>query len=776
MRFMTKQIELDIVLQSVANHAKTDRIKARILDLKPSTNLVHIQKALDEVESLRSLIVQAGQVPLIPDFDIQKLIDYAAIDRTFSLVEILYIRLFLAMERDVLNYYKNIMSLHIDPSAVGSYFQSLISHRSLLFEIDEKIEADGVIKDDATPELFHIRRQLSKLDKSLQDKLAKLVSSYGSYLSDQVIVLRNGRFCIGVKEGHKNSIKGVIHDVSASGQTVYIEPEQTRQITAEIESLKVQETKEIEKIIATLSNDIQSSHVTLASNLSQFLELDFIQSKALEAMKLNAMVPHINKEGWIDLKNARHPLIEQGKAVPISLQLDQHHKVLLITGPNTGGKTVALKTLGLLTMMMQCGMLIPADQNTQLSIFNQMFADIGDEQSISQSLSTFSSHLTKIIQMTKDVKDQTLILLDEIGSGTDPNEGVSLAIAILNAFRKFDVRMMVTTHYSELKRYAYEQADIQTASVAFDKETLKPLYHIHMGTTGSSHAFLIAKRLGLPGSIIDEATELYKGRQTDIAKIMEQLNDEMVAVQEERVHLASLKDDVKKEEVSFQKAKQDLINKQDLLLQQIKEKELAKWEKRKEELANILEEIKNKSVISQPEYANYKNTLNQSHVEGERILDDRELKVGDDVFILAYQQYGTIKAINKDLYDVSFGHFDLTFKRSELRKDTLNKTQKKKKIVHQKAIKNETEPPKNQASLSLDLRGYRFEEVAPAMDQAIDKAMLTGLRTLQIIHGFGTGAVRKAVQDYIKKSPYIIDSRFGREGEGLNGATIITLK
>ncbi len=775
MRFMTKQIELDSVLKAVAKHAKTDSVKMRIQSLQPAINKDEIRTLLNEVEALRSLSVQVGQIPLIPDFDIHDLIGYAAIDRSYSLVEVQQIRLFLAMERDVLGYYKNAISLKINPKDVAHYFQSLISHRALLTEIDNKIDADGSIKDDATDTLFSIRKKLSKLDKGLQDKLAKLVSLYGSYLSDQVIVIRNGRFCIGVKEGNKNRVKGVIHDVSASGQTVYIEPEQTRQITAEIESLKVQETKEIERIIALLSDDIQTSHESLANNLKQFIELDFIQCKANEAMRLHGIVPHINDEGIIDLRLAKHPLLDQKEAVPISLQLDGHHKVLLITGPNTGGKTVALKTLGLLTMMMQCGLLIPADQHTHLAIFKQIFADIGDEQSISQSLSTFSSHLTKIIQMTRDVRDQTLILLDEIGSGTDPNEGVSLAIAILNTFRQHDVRMMVTTHYSELKRFAYEQPDIQTASVAFDKETLKPLYHIHMGTTGSSHAFLIAKRLGLPTSVIDEANRIYEGRQTDLAKLMEQLNDEMVAVQEEKIALDVLKDNLKREETSYQEAKQSLIEKQDDMLEKIKSKELKKWEKQKAELADLMEEIKGKAVLSQPEYANYKNKLNESHVEGESSIDERILHVGDDVFILPYQQYGKIKSIKGSKFEVVFGSFDLTFKRSDLRKDQTGK-QKPKTTSVRKRKETHSDASKRVASLELDLRGFRYEEVAPEMDQAIDRAILSGFTTLRVIHGFGTGAVRKAVQSYIKQSPYITSSRYGGEGEGLNGVTILTLK
>ncbi len=775
MRFMTKQLEFNTVLKMVAKYARTDRVRTRIFGLQPQDDCDPIQTMLAEVDALRSVIIQVGQVPLIDDFDIARLIGYAAIERTYSLTEIMHVRLFLSMEKDVINYYKNVISLNIKAEACFHYFSGLINHHTLLVAIDDKIDGDGLIKDQATPELLSIRNKRSRLDKSLQDKLSQLVSTYGKYLSDQVIVMRNGRFCIGVKETYKNHIKGVIHDVSASGQTIYIEPEQTRQITAEIESLNVQEAKEIERIILMLSRDIQFNQTTLSTNLALLIELDFLQSKANMAIELNATMPHINNRGIIDLKLARHPLLNQKEAIPISLQLDNHLRTLLITGPNTGGKTVALKTLGLLTIMAQSGLLIPADPHTNLAVFKQIFADIGDEQSISQSLSTFSSHMTKIVDMLQNVSNQTLILLDEIGSGTDPNEGVSLAIAILNAFRKFDIRMMVTTHYSELKRYAYEQTDIQTASVAFDKETLKPLYHIHMGTTGSSHAFLIAKRLGLPNDVIREATDIYKGRQTDLAKLMEQLNDEMVIVQEERSRLSDLIDQTQNEQLSYEKAKKELIDKQDALLLKIKEKELTKWQKQKDELADLLEDLKKKSNLSQPDYAQYKYKINQQHVTDEQYVEDHELKIGDDVFILSYQQYGKIIHIKENMVDVSFGNFDLSFKRSDLRK-VQPKTAKKKKTSQGKGKVLISETPKTAASLELDLRGFRYEEVDEAMEQAIDRAMLSGLRTLRIIHGFGTGAVRKAVQSYIKKSPYVISSRYGGEGEGLNGVTILTLK
>lgn len=775
MRFMTKQLELHTILKAVAKHAKTETVSNRILSLEPSTDLTAIKQSLNEVDDLRFLIVQCGSLPLIPDFDIYDLINYANHNRSYALAEILQIRLFLAMEKDVINYFKNVKSRHIKIRSMAVYESRLINHQFLFHAMNKMIDDEGLIKDDATSELLHIRKQLLRLDKSLQDKLSKLVSTYSNHLSDHVVVIRNNRYCIGVKEGSKNKVKGVIHDISASGQTVYIEPEQTRQITAEIESLHVQEIKEVERIIAMISNQIQDNYESLANNLDILITFDFLQAKALEAIQLDGIVPSLNDEGIIDLKLAKHPLLDLKEAVPISFEINDKHKVLLITGPNTGGKTVALKTLGLLTLMTQCGLLIPAHQSSNIAIFSQIYADIGDEQSISQSLSTFSSHLTSIIKMTNHVSKQTLILLDELGSGTDPNEGVSLAMAILNYFRSYDIRMMVTTHYSELKRYAYEQPDIQTASVAFDKESLKPLYHIHMGTTGSSHAFLIAKRLGLHDSIINEANLIYAGRQTDIAKLMEQLNDEMMHVTEEKEHLLSTRKHLQEEINMYQSAKKEFLTKQDQVLEKIKEKEYKSWKNKKDELEHLLNDIKQKSQLTQPEYAAYKNKLNQSKNSNQKVVDDETLIVGDHVFITPYQQYGIIKAIKGQRYEVTFGHFKLTFDRSDLRKDASPK-KTKKHIVPKTKKHVEAPTTKRESSLSLDLRGYRYEEVKIALEQAIDRAMLSGLHTLRIIHGFGTGAVRKAVYAYIKHSPYIQSSRYGGEGEGLNGVTIVTLK
>ena len=773
MQFMTKTLELNTILEIIAKHAKTDTIKQDIIQLEPMIDRMQILQSLTEVQDMVMLISRVGLLPLIEDFDIHELLKYAALNRVFSIQNILYVRLFLAMERDILKYTRDLERMKISSMSLGTYVSLITHHQSLLSLIDSKMDPDGQILDQATPELFHIRKELLRHDKMLQEKLNKILIDYSNYMNENVIVIRNNRFCIPVKEAFKNKIKGVVHDMSASKQTIYIEPEQTRQITAEIESLKVREEQEIQKIIHMLSEEIHASNETLKKNLDVFLHLDFLQAKAQYGKLLSANKPEVNEDGMIRLVKAKHPLLNQTEAVPIDLELNDQLRILLITGPNTGGKTVALKTVGLLTLMTQCGLLIPAHESSNIAIFHQVFADIGDEQSIMQSLSTFSSHLTKIIAMTEHVKNNALVLLDELGSGTDPNEGVSLAIAILNYFKNFNLRMMVTTHYSELKSYAYEQNHMGTASVAFDKKTLKPLYFLQMGTTGSSHAFLIAKRLGLSDKIIDDAETVYQGRQTDLQKVMEKLNDEMLYIEKQKEKLRLEIDQARSEKRAFLSQKEKLIAEQDQIIQKIKDKEEKKWYDLKEEVRILIKDLENKKTLSNPEIAQIKYQLNQKAEEEHLKLFEEELLVGDHVFIIPYQQYGTIKAIKHDDYKVSVGQFDLTFKSVDLRKEETNKTNKKH-VKRERPTPDQA--PTRKANFELDLRGYRYEEVKDAMDQSIDSAILSGLTIIRVIHGFGSGTVRKAVYDYIKQSPYIKSHRFGGEGEGLNGVTIITLK
>jgi len=770
---MTKTLEFPHIINRIKKYAHTDSTSVFIEQLMPMTSLDDIKQKLSETDDYLSIVLRMSRCPFVDDFDIVQLFGYGQKHMSYSIYELLQIKLFLSMEKDIVFYIREIKKLHINTGLIQPYFDQIQSHYHLYEKLNQMIDPEGYILDDASAKLLQIRNDLKRFDHQLQDRLNKLVNDYQTYLSEQVIVIRNDRFCLCVKEAFKNKIKGITHDISASGQTIYIEPEQSRQITAHIESLKTEEKNEIDHILRSVSHEIQKEEESLLNNLNIFVNLDFIQSKALYAKEIDGHVPHINRDGKTVLVKAKHPLLNQETAVPISLKIDQQYKILLITGPNTGGKTVALKTLGLLTVMTQSGILIPASEQSEIAVFNQIFADIGDEQSIEQSLSTFSSHLTKIIQMLKDVDNQTLIILDEIGSGTDPNEGVSLAIAILNAFKKYDVRMLVTTHYSELKHYAFEQPDIQTASVAFDQQSLKPLYYIQMGMTGSSQAFLIAQQLGLGDSVIAEAKDLYSNRQTDVAKMMDKLNLMMVDYDKQEKKLIEQNEDLSQKIKSYESLKLELIKKQDAVIEKIKEKEILKWESLRDDALKVIKDLEHKQSISKPESAQYKHHLNKNSQETNQFLLKDDIDVGDSVYIKSYQQYGIVKSVKNEKYDVKLGQFELTFDILDLIKD---KEPKKTKSIERKTKTVQQEKPARQGLMTLDLRGYRFEDVYQALDQAVDQAIYSGLHELTVIHGFGTGAVKTAVHDYIKQSSLIKSHRFGQEGEGLNGVTIITLK
>ncbi|MFP4178229.1 MAG: endonuclease MutS2, partial [Acholeplasmataceae bacterium] len=460
------------------------------------------------------------------------------------------------------------------------------------------------------------------------------------------------------------------------------------------------------------------------------------------------------------------------EVVPIDVEIDEYKRTLLITGPNTGGKTVALKTVGLMVLMAQSGLLVPLDEASELSVFEHVFADIGDEQSIAQSLSTFSSHLTKIVYMLEHVTDRSLVLLDEIGSGTDPNEGFSLAIAILDAFRKKNIRMMVTTHYSELKSYAYEQEHMAVASVAFDKKTLEPLYYLQMGATGSSHAFLIARRLGLDEAIVDEAKRIHSGRQTDLARAMEKLSDEMAHVEQQKKAYREELEKTRLAKAAYEQEMHVLNKERDQVIRTVRKKEEEKWRKIIRDAEQLLSDLQKKQHLTKPEFADLKHRIRTADQRSEEAVVKDRLSVGDDVFIIPYQQYGKIIESKNDRYRVLFGKFDLVFSASELKKERSESTESEPK----QRVKSAGATPRRSAPFEIDLRGYRYDEVKPALDEAIDRALLAGTHSFRVIHGFGSGAVRNAVHDYIKKSDFVKSHRFGGEGEGLNGVTIITLK
>lgn len=768
MGFSTKTLELNQILEHIANYTQSNSAKEKILTTTPSINFEMIKSDLSFSNEILTLLTKYGQMPFIEAFDAIETIKMLGSRLQLNIDEFIKIRRYVIMEKSFENYRNQFDNSDL---ITYQYLVKLNHHKEVLKEISLIISDNYEIFDHASEALLDIRKHLKNKTKLLDKLLSEVLTKYQSYLNESLIVMRNGRYAIPVKESYKNKVKGVVHDVSASKQTVYIEPDDIRQVTQDIEYLTQLETNEITKILTTLTTKVKPFSESLLTQMEAFIELDVYHAKSIYAKSIDAVLPVIHTTGLIDMKQARHPLLNPETVVPIDVKLSNEKPVLMITGPNTGGKTVALKTVGLLTLMLQSGILVPVNPGSQMSLFKYVFADIGDEQSIAQSLSTFSSHLTKIKKMLDEVYGSSLILLDEIGSGTDPVEGVSLAIAIIEKLREDkEVRMMVTTHYSELKLYAYEHDDILTASVAFDQATLKPMYKLQLGVSGSSHAISIAERLGLSPKVIKHARELLSGRQTNLAKSLEKLSTEQNEVM-------NLKDEVEEknkqlaEEIKLYRVRlEQLENEKDQILEKVKQKEQKRYEKLKTELLDLIDELSKKESLSKPEAAKIKGKLNKTKEEKEET--DEEININDTVYIKSYGQQGVVAKIKGDKYFVSLGQFELTFEKNDLRKVEVKKEVKVKKT---NIIKKHTETIQKNASFELDLRGVRFEEVKELMDKAIDDALLLNMPYIRVIHGFGTGAIRKAVHDYIKKSPYIKSHRYGQEGEGLNGVTVISL-
>lgn len=775
MRSSLNILEFDKIKNQISNLTFSLSAHEKISQLNPSISYQVVDMMLNQTNEMLKIIVKYGSLPFMEHFDNTILAKNNTLERIYYIEELLYLRLYLILEQEISKFYQSFDSN--DKYANLEQLFSLNDHLRLTSIFNTTFTDQGEIFDNATKELKSIRTTIKKLQFDLDNRINKLLTTYESYLTDPVVVTRNNRLCLPVKETYKNKVKGVVHDISQSKQTIFIEPEISLQISAEIEMNKLLEEKEITKILTNLTLIVNDNFKTLKENFNKLIELDYIHAKAKYSLTIDGVKPKINNEGNINLINAKHPLIDKTLAVPISLHLNKKDNVLLITGPNTGGKTVTLKTIGLLTAMIQSGILIPVNEESSLAVFDNIFADIGDEQSIVNSLSTFSSHIVNIIRYLKNLTNNSLILLDELGSGTDPNEGVALAIAIIEEFVKKDVRLVVTSHYSELKTYAYETEGIITASVAFDKDTLKPLYYLQHGISGDSHARLIASRYGMSKAVINKANEIYQSKETDLAKIMTKLNEERVLFEEERRQMNVLKDRYIKDRNDLERTKERLINEQAAKLEEIRSNEETKWNKKEKEINELIAVLELEQNLKQHQITELKGKVS-SKVKKDVIYDEEQvLKLKDKVYIKSYQQYGEIVEINKDKYRVVFGLFDLWFKNSDLKLVEEVKKQSKKVVTKTRNTKTTgTTDVTREATLRLDLRGYRYEEVHEAIDKAFDNALLSNLSSLTIIHGFGTGAVREAVYNYLQKSSLVKSYRYGGEGEGLNGATIVTLK
>lgn len=768
--FQLDTLEFNKVKELIKPYAKTKLGAISILNLEPKTDILECEKLLNETLEANTLYYRHKDIMFEYYDDVDEVLELV---NKGSIIEPLDLLKVLALINSVTllkNYSDEANTNNIKIHYLASYFDNLKELIKLRQQITLTINQDGKVIDSASKKLFEIRRKKNQTENKIRQVLNSIIVSNINKLNSNLVVLRDNRLCIAVKLSYKNQIKGKIHDISQSKETCYIEPYETLELASEIDELVLLEKEEIKVIMTNMSLLIRTYYEDLVSNLANLTIIDTTFAKAIYA-KDEGIKPNLSLDNF-NLVNIKHPLISKDRVVPISINLTNKEKGIIITGPNTGGKTVALKTVGLSSIMAQSGLLLNAKKDSTVMVFKSIYADIGDEQSIEESLSTFSGHLVKLINILKEDLKEALVLIDELGSGTDPKEGSSLALAILDELIKKDAHFIVSTHYSDLKNYAYQTTGVKNASVEFNSKTLMPTYRLILGVPGESCALKIASNLGLSQNIINKANDYLSGKETsfEIKEYEEKLR-EVTILKEDNLKLEAYYNELISK---LNEEKRNLELQRSKVLKDAQNEKKKIIEKAKEEAVALIKEINDLKTDT-----NYKDHIladlkykvkNIGSNDEETNLFNEELKIGDYVYIKSYEKYGYVTKIKKDSYEVNFGQFSMSFKRNDLILSEKPKPIKEKKKLY--AGYNQV----NGAKLSLDLRGKRYEEVKDLIDDFIDKACLANYQEVSIIHGYGTGVVRKRTLEVLKQNPNVMSYRFGGEGEGLNGATVVTLK
>ena len=760
-------------------------------NLEPSTDLETIRLMQVQTKDALTRLFQKGSISFGNVKDIRGSLKRLEIGSALSIQEILAVCGLLENTSRVKTYSRKERN-DLPGDSLDSMFDGLSPLTPLSTEIRRCILSEEEISDDASPALRQIRRNMKITNDRIHTQLAGLVNgSARTYLQDSVITMRNGRYCIPVKAEYKGQVPGMIHDQSSTGSTLFIEPMSVVKLNNDMRELELQEQKEIEVILADLSQQIATEQEAISLNLELMVQLDFIFARATLAMEMNASEPVFNDEGRINLKKARHPLINKKKVVPIDIRLGDEFDLLVITGPNTGGKTVSLKTVGLLTLMGQSGLHIPTLDRSELALFHEVYADIGDEQSIEQSLSTFSSHMTNIVSFLGKADRHSLVLFDELCSGTDPTEGAALAISILSYLHERGIRTMATTHYSELKVYALSTDGVENACCEFDVETLRPTYRLLIGVPGKSNAFAISSKLGLPDFIIDKAKEQISEQDESFEDVLTSLEQSRVTIENERAEIARYKEQVEELKKSLQEKEEKLDERKERILREANEqahailrdtKEYAdqtmklfhKFQKDHVDTASVEKERQNlKKRMSKAENG---MSSRQQKQKPKKQLKPSDLSLGDTVKVLSLNLKGTVSS-HPDSRGYLFVQMGII--RSKVHISDLE-------LVDEPVI---TTPSMQRtgagkirmskaASISteINLLGKTVDEAVAELDKYLDDAYIAHMKSVRIVHGKGTGALRKGVHNYLKRQKHVASFRLGEFGEGDAGVTIVEFK
>lgn len=783
-------LELDKILQMLSETARSRDAKEIALTVTPQSDFFEVQKLLDETESAYIFIAKFGAPGFSGLQNVNNASARAAAGATLSAAELLRVAGTLKTVREITVWHEKCAGME---SALDDLFGSLYPNKYLEEKITNAIISETEISDNASPELKEIRRKMRHFENKIREDLDSMIHSgrYSKFLRDSIVTQRNGRFVIPVKNEHRGEVSGMVHDTSGSGATVFIEPTAVVEANNEIKVLQSKEKDEIERILSELSVMTGEFQDTIKISFDAATMLDIIFAKAHLAYKMKASRPLLNANGEIDLKKARHPLIDSKKVVPVDIRLGTDFDSLVITGANTGGKTVSIKTIGLLTAMAECGFMLPVADNSKVSVFKHILADIGDEQSIEQSLSTFSAHMTNIVDILSVADDESLVLIDELGAGTDPVEGAALAVAILENLRQKGAEIASTTHYSELKEYALKTDRVENGCCEFDVASLKPTYRLLIGMPGRSNALAIAGRLGIDETITDFAKALISEENTrfedavdSLETARKQFDNEKQALEDEKNKILKEKEKALKllaesetkaqKEIERAKAEADRIvdNARRAGNSLLMEIEQLKKEQAKQ---NKLDEIARKAKKAMRDQLDKMDEIAESLEESEDYVLPRPLKIGDRVKIKSLGSEGEVISIdkNKNIIGIQSGFMKLKAEMEDIRLLGEKKTQKKKNGGVRSVG---TSKMNASASSSVDVRGKTVEEAMLDLDSFIDSVLRSGLNEITIIHGKGTGALRKGIHVYLRKHPNIRTFRVGTFGEGEEGVTIAELK
>lgn len=784
-----KVLEYDKIIDMLLDLTQGELARDLVEKLEPSNDIDEIRRMQEETSEAYRVLARYGDIDYTAATHIKHLVSKASLGSMLFIEDLYDIMQNIFLVSSIKRYLKtSIEDENLKLKHLRRLYDSLASLDDLKKRLSTTIVSRDEIADNASSTLRSIRRSKKLKNQAIEDKLNSYITSDKTkkYLQDAIVTMREGRYVIPVKNEYRSSVEGMIHDISQKGSTVFIEPMAVVKLNNELRELENEEKKEIERILYELSSEVSEYKTYLETNEEALKSISFIFARARLAREMRATEPVLNDKGYVNLKNARHPLIPKDKVVPTTVELGDEYTSLIITGPNTGGKTVSLKTVGLITLMAKSGLNIPCDNNSSVAVFDKVYADIGDEQSIEQSLSTFSSHMKNIVHIVENAEYNDLVLFDELGAGTDPTEGAALAISILKLFRERRIRTMATTHYSQIKFYALTSEGVKNASMEFNVDTLSPTYRLIIGIPGKSNAFEISKRLGLDQKIIDSAKELLNENDTRFEDVLKAIEEDRTEIENKRIKINEENEEIERLREKLENKNKKLEEKQEAIINKAKEEAREIVKKAKSESAFIIDELKDISSLSKKEdrrrLQEAKDYLRDLEDENRLKIKDnkkrtkeipKDIKLGESVRIISIDKFGEVETLPDDKGDLNI-QVGIMSVRSNI--NDIERSESKEEVKVEKKTKSINKAKSKNISSEINLIGRTVDEGILLLDKYLDDAYLARLKEVRIIHGKGTGTLRDAVRKYLQNSKHVIEYREADYTEGGSGATVAVIK